>query len=1004
MHRPLTVALLVLLAPAALAPALDTPLPPDRAAARMTLPKGFRAALVAGEPRLIKPIALATDDRGRLWVVESHSYPKWKTDGKPCRDRILIFEDKGNGRYESKVFWDKGTNLSGIALGFGGVWVCGVPNLYFIPVRPGTDKPAGPPTVVLDGWDLKAQHNVFNSLTWGPDGWLYGCNGILSNSHVGAPGTPAAQRVPFNCGVWRYHPTQKLFEPVAWGTTNPWGLDFDDYGEMFITNCVIKHLFHVIPGAHFQRMYGQDLNPYCFGLMESCADHIHWGGGDWTSSRGGKGGHNKPGGGHAHAGALVYLGDNWPRKYRNHIFMCNIHGNRLNQDVLERSGSGYVAHHGKDFLMANDPWFRGLVLKAAADGGVFVADWHDTGECHNYDKVHPSGRVYKITYGKPKAAALNLAKLSDEKLVRLQFHRNDWLVRHARRLLQERAHAGKLAKTVRPRLLQMLGERTEVKRKLRGLWALYAIGGADEQVLTGVLKSPQDLLRAWAVRLLVEDRKVSRAVGVRLATMARKDRSSAVRLALASALQCLPFAERWPIAAGLAAHARDAADANLPLMIWYGIEPLVPTDPERSAGLIARARIPLARRNIARRIALLAEGGKKVSGKRLTSALDPLVRLLAHSDDPGVQRDVLHGMWDALQGRRDVPAPRGWSGVYRKLSANKDAEIRSRVRILSVLFGDKQALLELRRTATNPKARAADRRGALQILVEVKAPELLSLLQKLLGERKMCGPALRGLAAFDDPQIPALILRPYASFNETEKADAINTLASRPKFALELLRAMEKGKVARRDLTPYTARQLLLFNDKQLTARLNKVWGTIRQTAKDRAVLLARYKALVTADALKKADRKNGRLVFGRTCANCHTLFGAGGKIGPDLTGSQRTNPEYILTKVLDPNAVVAQDYQVTRIITVNGRVISGIIKQETDKTVKVQTPTEVVRLSKRDIQERKRLHLSMMPEGQLGQMTDAEVRDLIAYLAGPGQVPLPGKEKKTKSRFKSKR
>jgi putative membrane-bound dehydrogenase-like protein len=290
----------------------------------MTLPDGFRATLFAGEPDLIKPIAMTMDDRGRLWVVESHSYPNWITDGGEGHDRILIFEDrKGTGHFDScKVFWDRGTNLSGIALGFGGVWLCATPNLLFVPVAADGDRPASPPVVVLDGWDLKAKHNVFNGLTWGPDGWLYGCNGILSNSRVGAPGTPDDRRVALNCGVWRYHPTRRTVEAFAHGTTNPWGLDFDDRGEMFITNCVIKHLWHVVPGAHFQRMFGQDLNPYCYGLMESCADHIHWAGGDWTTSRGGQGAHGESGGGHAHVGAMIYLGDNWPDAYRGHVLKC----------------------------------------------------------------------------------------------------------------------------------------------------------------------------------------------------------------------------------------------------------------------------------------------------------------------------------------------------------------------------------------------------------------------------------------------------------------------------------------------------------------------------------------------------------------------------------------------------------------------------------------------------------------------------------------------------------
>src|SRR5436190_11169562 len=176
--RPPVLGPLLLLALAAPA-AGQEPLPAERALLRFKLPEGFRAALVAAEPRLVKPIAMTTDDRGRLWVVESHSYPQWRTDGGEGRDRILIFEEQAGG-YSCKVFWDRGANLSGIALGFGGVWLCATPNLLFLPVRPGEDRPAGPPRVVLDGWDLRAKHNVFNGLSWGPDGWLYGCNGLLA--------------------------------------------------------------------------------------------------------------------------------------------------------------------------------------------------------------------------------------------------------------------------------------------------------------------------------------------------------------------------------------------------------------------------------------------------------------------------------------------------------------------------------------------------------------------------------------------------------------------------------------------------------------------------------------------------------------------------------------------------------------------------------------------------------------------------------------------------------
>jgi putative membrane-bound dehydrogenase-like protein len=591
-------------APPAAAPA---PLPPAEAAKKMTLPPGFSATLFAGEPDVVQPIAFTTDDRGRLWVVEGLSYPKWHKENETGTDRVVIFEDtNGDGRFDSrKVFFDKGTNLSGIEVGFGGVWLCATPFLQFIPDRNGDDKPdVDRPEVVLDGWNLaEAGHNVFNGLTWGPDGWLYGMNGIQSYSIVGTPETPEDRRQHIDCGVWRIHPVTRQFEVVAWGTTNPWGLDFDDYGEMFITNCVIAHLWHVVPGAHFKRMYGQDINTHTYKLMDTCADHLHFVG-EWTEVRKGPNRNLDAGGGHAHVGAMVYLGDNWPDAYRNGLFTCNLHGNRVNNDVLERSGSGYAARHGKDLILANDTWFRGLELQYGPDGGVYVTDWSDTGECHDIDEaVKTSGRIYKVTFGRPKSAMVDVAKLSDAQLVEMQLQRNDWQVRHARRVLQERAAAGKLSADTRPALQRMLADNPDVTRKLRALWALHATNCVDDAGLAALLGPPSEYLRAWAVRLLAEDRKVPPAALEKFAKMAESDPSPYVRLYLASSLQRLPLDKRWPVVEALAARADDAQDRNLPLMIWYALEPLVPTNKPRAAALMAKVKIPVVREHIARRLA-----------------------------------------------------------------------------------------------------------------------------------------------------------------------------------------------------------------------------------------------------------------------------------------------------------------------------------------------------------------------------------------------------------------
>ncbi|MCI0366709.1 MAG: hypothetical protein L0219_22830, partial [Phycisphaerales bacterium] len=421
------------------------------------------------------------------------------------RDRVLIFEDRDNdGRFDGrKVFLENGHRLTGITLGFGGVWLCSSPNLIFIPDANADDTPDGPPVIELDGFTLKAEHNVVNGLVWGPDGWLYGRHGILQNSLVGRPGTPEKDRVLLNCSIWRYHPARKTFEVIAHGTTNPWGLDWDEHGQPFFSNNVIGHLWHLVAGAHYERMYGSDFNAHFYELMKPASDHLHWTGADWRKSRTGAE-HALLGGGHAHAGAMIYQGDNWPDEFRQTFMVVNIHGHRLLYDRLARDGSTYSAKHGGDFLMANDDWFRGVMLGSGPDGGVFLTDWNDLGECHDYDGTfRSSGRIYKITYGTPKAPQVSdLAKLSDSELVKMQLHKNEWFVRHARRLLQERAVAGKLGTDVRTELQVILRDHPDVTRQLRALWALNVISGLDDAQLKRLLTDGNEHIRWWALTLL----------------------------------------------------------------------------------------------------------------------------------------------------------------------------------------------------------------------------------------------------------------------------------------------------------------------------------------------------------------------------------------------------------------------------------------------------------------------------------------------------------------------
>ena len=738
----------------------DGPMPPLEAARRMTVPEGFQVTLFASEPDVRQPIAFTIDPRGRLWVAENYSYPNWRT--KPeGKDRILIFEDvDGDGKFDTrKVFWDKGANLTGLTLGFGGVWACETPNLVFIPDRDGDDVPDGEAEVVLDGWDVKGQHNLFNALTWGPDGWLYGCNGIMSNSRVGRPGTLDADRTAINCGVWRYHPTKKNFELVAQGTTNPWGLDFDDHGQGFITNCVIPHLFRVVPGAHFTRMYGQDFNPFTYGLMSTSADHIHWAGGAWTDSRDGKGKHGEAGGGHAHVGAMIYLGDNWPASYRDTVLTNNLHGHRVNNDGLKQVGSGYVASHQPDFLKAADPWFRGMELKYGPDGGVYLTDWSDVGECHETDADGPhreNGRIFKITYGKPNPIKVDLARLDNLALAQLQTHRNEWFVRTSRRLLQERHASGQDMTSVQGLLQESLRSENNVPASLRALWTLHATGGVDELALVKLLDHSQEWLRAWSVRLIVEGKNPGPAALSRFQDLAIHDPSPLVRLELASALQRMPPAARWPIAEGLVGHSQDASDPSISLMTWYGLEPLVPLDRSRAVDLAASAQIPLIRQFIARRI--VAADDQSGDGKGVAAILDRLAR--ADNAESPFQLAMLEGLRESLRGRKGITIPAAWPQVFEKLSQSPTSKVRDQAVRLALEFRDPFAVVSLLKKLGDPLISSADRVDIIQAMAERQVPELSPRLIGLLDQPDLRTAALRGLAAYDNPTTPEAILKP----------------------------------------------------------------------------------------------------------------------------------------------------------------------------------------------------------------------------------------------------
>ena len=894
------------------------PMSAEEAAATMELPPGFKCVVFAAEPDVRQPIAMNWDAKGRLWVAENYTYAenprRWDTS---LRDRVIILEDRdGDGRHDvRKIFWDRGSQLTSVELGYGGAWILNAGTLSFIADSNGDDVPDSEPEVLLDGFNVKTiGHNIVNGLRWGPDGWLYGRHGITDTSSIGAPGTPAEKRVRMNCGIWRYHPVRKIFEVVCHGGTNAWGHDWNAEGELFYINTVIGHLWHVIPGGYYRRMFGTHLNPHVYEVIEQTADHFHWdtGAESWGDIRelGVTAKTDQLGGGHAHVGILIYQGGAWPKEYDGAVLACNLHGNRINMDTLHREGCGYVGRHAPDFMKAKDKWFRGVEILTGPDGNVFVADWSDSGECHDNDGVHrSSGRIYKIVYGESR------------KPVRSE--KNNWWMR----MELQRAHENGTAPKPAPEPVI-----------------------ADAQSADGL-----------------------------------------ARLHLASSMQRLPLDARWPVATALAKNAADADDRQQPLMIWYGIEPAVAAAPMKGVALIREAKMPVVRRLVARRISEMIESKPE--------AVDALVALM--TTHPEVRGDVLAGMAAGLDGFSSAKKPAGWNDALveqwareaASVAPQKDARkpsLHSLVTQLSVVFGGGRAEEELIAIVKDAGGDANARRNAFASLTRRAKPGLLAVIRGLIND-KVLGAAARGaLAAYDDPSIPKQLINAWPVRSEEMQAATVATLVTRAGYATALLEAVKSGQVPASAISPFHARQIRGLGDGALTKLLTEAWGELRDTPEAKKAEFAKWEAVLTPQAITAADRSKGRMIFANTCGACHKMFGQGGAIGPELTGGDRRNLKYLLENIIDPNAVVPADFRMTIFQLKDGRTISGVIPEQTERALTVQTPGERLTIERSQIVKQEQLPQSLMPEGLLGALGEENALALIAYLMGDGQVPLP--------------
>ncbi len=965
-------------------------LPPDKVAEAMTLPDGFSVQTIAAEPDVRQPIAMTIDHRGRVWVAEAYQYPK-RASGDEGKDRVLIFEDTdGNGTLDShKVFADRLNLVSGIEVGFGGLWVGAAPYLLFIPDRNGDDVPDGPAIKKLEGWGYQDTHETLNSFIWGPDGWLYGCHGVFTHSDVRVvkateEETNAGPGTKINAGIWRYHVPSETFEVFAHGTSNPWGVDFNDEGHAFLTACVIPHLYHIIPQARYQRQAGQHFNPFTYADIQTIALHRHWIG---DKPHSGNNRSDSAGGGHAHSGAMIYLGGSWPEKYRNQIFMNNIHGARLNQDQLMRRGSGYVGDRAPDFLLANDLSSQILYFRSGPDGQVIAIDWYDAQQCHVNDPAkhdQSNGRIYRIAYKNAKPVQVDLANKTDSQLVSYQSDTNDWYCRTARRLLMERSGQRELEPAAVQQLESLLEDKN-ARVRLRALWALAACGRLNVSQLEQSLMDGDENVRGWAIRLISQAETAVRGGSRRveslwpsLVAMGKRDPSATVRLELASACQRLPAAVSKDIVSGLILHGEDDKDHNLPLMVWYAASRIAEQEPASAIEFLDSCQLDLVSEFLARQL------GQMWVAQPSEASTHAFVSLLAKtagiSDSKRLSR-WLDSILISLESKRTMAAPVGWTDLSGRFLNHSDQNVRLRGAQLASKLNDRDAIDQLRAKAVSESSSESERIASLNILKQVRAPGASEIAFGMLANQAFRPAALSTIADTMDVDHAKRVIEIAATWPESaERRLAWFTLLRRASTAEVLLKSLESKKVASNELTAEMVQQIQRLNSPPLMALVEQVWGNVRTVDEDKKKAVAKIRSIVESQA-NIPDVQMGKQVFSRICGQCHVLFGEGGKIGPELTGSNRRDLNYLLENIMDPSAVMAREYQPWVVQTIDDQTITGLLRQATTDSIRLQTATDEVVLYTSDIVQRKQSKSSMMPSDLLTPLTEQEIQGLFAYL-----------------------